>query len=223
MTLVSRWSTLWRCKVRQWPPGTGSSSLGVSCQNEAVRHAALTLFRDVGYHGLHHPDLDFKLARERQNFVSSETALTLLDSRNSDTTRTSHPPVLHHRLRARCAHQHPSSDPPGSDSRASADPLPPECPVSVLGLHTDTAVLTDIEPVVGRQRDRSTVTQHGLALSIQQSPELIHGLITGSRVASPAVFRLHRSMNPSPSTATSSDRPVCGSAYPGGNRHQATR
>lgn len=52
-------------KLRQWPPGTGSSSLGEACQNEAVRNAALTLFRRVGYHGLGYMEL-------KQDAISAE-------------------------------------------------------------------------------------------------------------------------------------------------------
>lgn len=39
-------------KVRQWPPRTGVSSLGVECRNDTVRDYALRLFRSVGFHGL---------------------------------------------------------------------------------------------------------------------------------------------------------------------------
>jgi D-aspartate ligase len=39
-------------KLRQWPPHTGMSSLGVECRNDAVLEAALTLFGSVPYRGL---------------------------------------------------------------------------------------------------------------------------------------------------------------------------
>ncbi|MCB0081239.1 MAG: hypothetical protein KDE47_09925, partial [Caldilineaceae bacterium] len=44
-------------KLRQWPPGAGSSSLGEACINDTVRNVALTLFRRVGYHGLGYMEL----------------------------------------------------------------------------------------------------------------------------------------------------------------------
>ena len=45
VTFVSR-------KVRQWPPRTGISCLGVECRNDVVREYALRLFKSVGFHGL---------------------------------------------------------------------------------------------------------------------------------------------------------------------------
>ena len=45
VTFVSR-------KVRQWPPGTGVSCLGVECRNDSVREYALRLFGSVRFHGL---------------------------------------------------------------------------------------------------------------------------------------------------------------------------
>ena len=44
-TFVSR-------KLRQWPPGTGMSSLGQECRNDVVLEEALRLFDGVGYRGL---------------------------------------------------------------------------------------------------------------------------------------------------------------------------
>lgn len=38
-------------KVRQWPPHTGMSSLGVECRNDVVLEAALRLFTSVPYRG----------------------------------------------------------------------------------------------------------------------------------------------------------------------------
>lgn len=39
-------------KLRQWPPGTGTSCLGEECRNDDVLAASLALFRSVGYRGL---------------------------------------------------------------------------------------------------------------------------------------------------------------------------
>jgi predicted ATP-grasp superfamily ATP-dependent carboligase len=39
-------------KIRQWPPHTGTSSLGEECRNDDVLAQALQLFSGVGYHGL---------------------------------------------------------------------------------------------------------------------------------------------------------------------------
>ena len=39
-------------KLRQWPPLTGTSSLGEECRNDVVLEETLRLFRAVGYHGL---------------------------------------------------------------------------------------------------------------------------------------------------------------------------
>lgn len=39
-------------KLRQWPPETGTSSLGEECRNDEVLEASVALFRGVGYHGL---------------------------------------------------------------------------------------------------------------------------------------------------------------------------
>ena len=39
-------------KVRQWPPETGTSALGVECRHDLVRDETLRLFRTVGYRGL---------------------------------------------------------------------------------------------------------------------------------------------------------------------------
>jgi D-aspartate ligase len=39
-------------KLRQWPPHTGTSSLGEECRNDAVLEETLRLFGGVGYHGL---------------------------------------------------------------------------------------------------------------------------------------------------------------------------
>jgi predicted ATP-grasp superfamily ATP-dependent carboligase len=38
-------------KLRQWPPHTGMSSLGVECRNDAVLEAAVRLFESVPYRG----------------------------------------------------------------------------------------------------------------------------------------------------------------------------
>ena len=38
-------------KIRQWPPETGRSSLGVECRNAEVRDTAMRLFMAVGFHG----------------------------------------------------------------------------------------------------------------------------------------------------------------------------
>ena len=39
-------------KLRQWPPETGTSCLGEEVRDDAVRDAALELFRGIGYRGL---------------------------------------------------------------------------------------------------------------------------------------------------------------------------
>jgi predicted ATP-grasp superfamily ATP-dependent carboligase len=39
-------------KIRQWPPETGTSSLGEECRNDVVLTATLLLFRGVGFRGL---------------------------------------------------------------------------------------------------------------------------------------------------------------------------
>lgn len=39
-------------KIRQWPPGTGTSCLGEECRNEVVLEETLQLFRTAGYRGL---------------------------------------------------------------------------------------------------------------------------------------------------------------------------
>jgi D-aspartate ligase len=39
-------------KLRQWPPHTGTSSLGEECRNDDVLSETLRLFGGVGYHGL---------------------------------------------------------------------------------------------------------------------------------------------------------------------------
>lgn len=39
-------------KLRQWPPGVGTSASGVECRNDEVLTEALTLFQRVGFHGL---------------------------------------------------------------------------------------------------------------------------------------------------------------------------
>ncbi|NUO80685.1 carboxylate--amine ligase [candidate division KSB1 bacterium] len=39
-------------KLRQWPPETGSTSLGEECRNNVVLHAALDLFKKEAWHGL---------------------------------------------------------------------------------------------------------------------------------------------------------------------------
>lgn len=39
-------------KIRQWPPRTGTSCLGVEVRNDAVQEQTLNLFRGVNYHGL---------------------------------------------------------------------------------------------------------------------------------------------------------------------------
>jgi D-aspartate ligase len=39
-------------KIRQWPPHTGTSSLGEECRNDDVLHGTVELFKGVGYRGL---------------------------------------------------------------------------------------------------------------------------------------------------------------------------
>lgn len=39
-------------KIRQWPPQTGTSSLGEECRNDEVLHETIRLFEGVGYRGL---------------------------------------------------------------------------------------------------------------------------------------------------------------------------
>ena len=39
-------------KLRQWPPHTGTSTLGEECRNDEVLKETLRLFEGVGYHGL---------------------------------------------------------------------------------------------------------------------------------------------------------------------------
>lgn len=39
-------------KLRQWPPGTGTSSLGEECRNDVVLEETIRLFRGVNFHGL---------------------------------------------------------------------------------------------------------------------------------------------------------------------------
>jgi D-aspartate ligase len=38
-------------KIRQWPPETGRSSLGIECRNDEVHDTAITLFRTAGFRG----------------------------------------------------------------------------------------------------------------------------------------------------------------------------
>jgi len=44
-------------KIRQWPPDTGTSSLGVEVRDDAVLDAALGLFESAGYRGLAYVEL----------------------------------------------------------------------------------------------------------------------------------------------------------------------
>jgi D-aspartate ligase len=39
-------------KIRQWPPQTGTSSLGVECRNDVVLRETIRLFENVRFHGL---------------------------------------------------------------------------------------------------------------------------------------------------------------------------
>jgi D-aspartate ligase len=39
-------------KLRQWPPHTGTSSLGQECRNDVVLAETVRLFQDAGFHGL---------------------------------------------------------------------------------------------------------------------------------------------------------------------------
>lgn len=39
-------------KIRQWPSGTGTSSLGQPCENPLVREETIRLFRKIGFRGL---------------------------------------------------------------------------------------------------------------------------------------------------------------------------
>lgn len=39
-------------KLRQWPPHTGTSSLGEECRNDVVLQETIRLFQKVGFHGL---------------------------------------------------------------------------------------------------------------------------------------------------------------------------
>jgi D-aspartate ligase len=39
-------------KLRQWPPGTGTSSLGEECRNDAILMETIRLFETVGFQGL---------------------------------------------------------------------------------------------------------------------------------------------------------------------------
>lgn len=55
-------------KIRQWPPQTGTSSLGEEVRDDAVRETAIDLFRGVGYRGLAY--LEMKLdARTGQRLI----------------------------------------------------------------------------------------------------------------------------------------------------------
>jgi predicted ATP-grasp superfamily ATP-dependent carboligase len=44
-------------KIRQWPPDTGTSSLGVEVRDDAVLEAAIDLFTSAGYRGLAYVEL----------------------------------------------------------------------------------------------------------------------------------------------------------------------
>ena len=44
-------------KLRQYPPVTGNTSLGIECRADEVRDASLELFRKVNYHGLGYVEL----------------------------------------------------------------------------------------------------------------------------------------------------------------------
>jgi predicted ATP-grasp superfamily ATP-dependent carboligase len=46
-------------KIRQWPPSTGTSALGVECRADEVCEETLRLFRSVGYHGLGYVEMKF--------------------------------------------------------------------------------------------------------------------------------------------------------------------
>jgi predicted ATP-grasp superfamily ATP-dependent carboligase len=46
-------------KIRQWPPSTGTSALGVECRADEVCEETLRLFRGVGYHGLGYVEMKF--------------------------------------------------------------------------------------------------------------------------------------------------------------------
>ena len=39
-------------KLRQYPPVTGNTSLGVECRADEIRNISLDLFKRVNYHGL---------------------------------------------------------------------------------------------------------------------------------------------------------------------------
>jgi predicted ATP-grasp superfamily ATP-dependent carboligase len=46
-------------KIRQWPPSTGTSALGVECRADEVQEETLRLFRSVGYRGLGYVEMKF--------------------------------------------------------------------------------------------------------------------------------------------------------------------
>jgi predicted ATP-grasp superfamily ATP-dependent carboligase len=46
-------------KIRQWPPSTGTSALGVECRADEVCEETLRLFRSVGYRGLGYVEMKF--------------------------------------------------------------------------------------------------------------------------------------------------------------------
>lgn len=55
-------------KIRQWPPETGISSLGVECRNDTVLREALRLFQSVNYRGLAYLEIK-RDSRSGEHFI----------------------------------------------------------------------------------------------------------------------------------------------------------
>jgi D-aspartate ligase len=56
-------------KIRQWPPETGTSSLGEECRNDEVLATTLLLFRSVGFRGLGYVEMKRDARTGRQLIV----------------------------------------------------------------------------------------------------------------------------------------------------------
>jgi len=55
-------------KLRQWPPKTGTSSLGEECRNDVVLNTTIRLFQSVGYRGLGYVEMK-RDARTGQHYI----------------------------------------------------------------------------------------------------------------------------------------------------------
>ena len=56
-------------KLRQWPPDTGQSSLGVECRNDIVLAETVKLFESVGYRGLGYLEMKYDPDRDEHFIV----------------------------------------------------------------------------------------------------------------------------------------------------------